>query len=255
VRETSDRTAALPRHDNVTRLQVAVEIACIAAAAALLLTHLVRLARAPELLRWWTPVFALTGALMADLGSGLIHWAADTWGSETMPVLGRRFLRPFRVHHVNPDDFLRREFADTNGDVSMVLLPCLVAALAIPLNRGWGHALTILVVAFCAVGLPTNQVHQWAHRPYPPRWVRRLQDRGIILSREEHRRHHVPPYVENYCIATGWCNAPLRRIHFFRRAERLVTRVTGLQPRDDESAFHDKVESWLGEPIGRNRAT
>jgi ubiquitin-conjugating enzyme E2 variant len=197
---------------------------------------------------------ALAGALTADFGSGVIHWLADTWGSETMPVLGRRFLHPFRVHHVNPDDFLRREFADTNGDVSMILTPCLAAALAIPLDRGWGHALAVFVVAFCVVGLPTNQVHQWAHRPQPPRWVRRLQDRGILLSREEHRRHHVAPYVENYCIATGWCNAVLRRLRFFRRMELLVTRLTGLRPREDDAAFQDQLEPWLLAPIGRKRA-
>ena len=220
-----------------------MEIACITASGLLLLTHLLRLAIAPEHMRWWTPLIAMTGALMADFGSGLIHWVADTWGSETMPVLGRRFLRPFRVHHVNPDDFLRRKFADTNGDVSMILLPCLAAAFAIPIDRGWGHAVTVFLVALCAVGLPTNQVHQWAHKPDPPRWVRWLQDRGIILSREQHSRHHFPPYVENYCIATGWCNGVLRRVRFFRRMERLVTWATGLRPRDDDAAFSARLES------------
>ena len=65
----------------------------------------------------------------ADFGSGLVHWAADTWGRDDLPVIGRRLLVPFRVHHVNPDDFLRRRFVDTNGDVAFLAVPVLLGAL------------------------------------------------------------------------------------------------------------------------------
>ena len=63
-------------------------------------------------LTWWIPLVIVAAGLAADLLSGLVHWGADTWGRETLPVLGRRFLRPFRVHHINPADFLRRDFID-----------------------------------------------------------------------------------------------------------------------------------------------
>jgi ubiquitin-conjugating enzyme E2 variant len=95
----------------------------------------------------------------------------------------------------------------------------------------------VALVAFCAVSLPTNQVHQWAHMTSPPRLVRRLQRAGLILSHEQHGRHHLEPYVENYCIATGWCNRCLTAIGLFSMLERTVTMVTGLQPRQDEQEF------------------
>jgi ubiquitin-conjugating enzyme E2 variant len=38
----------------------------------------------------------------------------------------------------------------------------------------------------------------------------------------------------NYCIATGWCNDVLTLAGFFPRLERVVTRLTGVVPRDDE---------------------
>ena len=41
----------------------------------------------------------------------------------------------------------------------------------------------------------------------------------------------------NYCIATGWCNAPLTAGDAFRRLQRVVTRWTGLVPRADDEAF------------------
>ena len=182
----------------------------------------------------------LTAALAADLASGLVHWTADTWFSETMPVLGRRFLRPFRVHHVNPDDFLRRDFIDCNGDVAMLNIPFLTVALMLPGSTiGWATSLALMT--FAIVSLPTNQVHQWAHMPSPPSLVQWLQRHGVILSTEAHGSHHRAPYVANYCIATGWCNRWLTAIEFFPVCERLITRVAGLQPRADEHTF---AERW-----------
>jgi ubiquitin-conjugating enzyme E2 variant len=71
----------------------------------------------------------------------------------------------------------------------------------------------------------------------PPLLVRYLQNFGIILSHSAHQRHHDPPWIANYCITTGWCNRPLQAIQFFRRFERLITHVTGLQARSDEHQF------------------
>jgi plasmanylethanolamine desaturase len=230
----------LPRHDDFSLVRRGVEAICIAAAVGLLAWHVVRLASF-DIVRWWLPLALLAGALAADFISGLVHWTADTWGSETMPVLGRRFVRPFRVHHVNPDDFLRRRFLDTNGDVAGIVATILLVGLALPLDQEWGRAAAVGLVAFCAVGLPTNQVHQWSHMARAPRFVRRLQAAGLILGRGDHLRHHRSPYAANYCIATGWCNGPLEAIGFFRRLERLVSRVTGARPRSDDCAFEAEV--------------
>ena len=69
---------------------------------------------------------------------------------------------------------------------------------------------------------------------------------GIILSPREHSRHHVAPFAQHYCIATGWCNRCLAAIDFFPRLERLITRLTGLEPRDDDSAFQASVAAQDG---------
>jgi ubiquitin-conjugating enzyme E2 variant len=235
----------LPRHDDFTGRRRCIEATCIATAVALLGWHLARLASTPGIIRWWLPFAAIGGALAADFVSGLIHWTADTWGSETMPVLGRRFVRPFRVHHVNPDDFLRRSFLDTNGDVAAIVAGFLTAGFLLPLDAAWGRVAAVMLVAFCVAGLPTNQIHQWAHMPRPPRLVRWLQDRRLVLGRPDHLRHHRAPYAAHYCIATGWLNRPLEAIGFFRRLEQFITRVTGLRPREDDEAFQVSVESGV----------
>jgi ubiquitin-conjugating enzyme E2 variant len=140
---------------------------------------------------------------------------------------------------VNPRDFLRRDFVDCNGDVAMLTCPILAAAWALPAGDEPGRLAVALLVGFAATALPTNQVHQWAHRPDPPALVARLQRARVILPRAEHARHHVPPHVSNYCIATGWCNRPLGALGLFPALERAISRLTGAEPRRDEREFAD----------------
>ena len=232
-------SASLPGHDAIVGLTRTVEICSLVAALALLAANLVHVFTAGLLLHWWAPLLVSAAAVGADFVSGLVHWTADTWFSETMPVLGRRFLRPFRVHHVNPEDFLRRDVIDCNGDVAMLNIPILVAALVMPVTTQSGAAVSLALATFAAAALPTNQVHQWAHMPVPPAPVQWLQRHGLILSGEDHAWHHREPYVTNYCIATGWCNRWLSAVNFFPVCERLVTRVLGLEPRADEKAFQN----------------
>jgi hypothetical protein len=234
-----EATTSLPAHDAIGWTTRALELAFLVGAGALVIANIAHAFTAGLFGQWWSPLVVVTAAVAADLVSGLVHWTADTWFSETMPVLGRRFLRPFRVHHVNPDDFLRRDAIDCNGDVAMLNVPILVAALMLP-DTTAGGAASLALFAFAVVSLPTNQVHQWAHMPSPPSLVRWLQGHGVILSIEDHARHHREPYVANYCIATGWCNRWLTAVDFFPRAERLVTRVAGLRPRMDEETFADR---------------
>ncbi len=239
---TSPHTAdPFPVHGQMSRLTRTIELSCMVMALGLVIWHVVRIAATDALGSWWSPIPIVLGMIGADLGSGLMHWAADTWGSETMPVLGHRFVRPFRVHHVNPDDLLGRDVIDTNGDVAMIEILFLLLAFWFPLTTPWGQAAALGLVAFCICGLPTNQVHQWAHMSAPPRLVRPLQAWGLILSRTAHQKHHAAPYVVNYCIATGWCNPLLTAGRFFPRMEALVSRITGLQPRGDDRSFAHRV--------------
>ena len=236
----------LPRHHNISLGQRALSAMSIAAASILLAWNLYRVCLAIDGFPWWLVPAAIAGAAGADLLTGIVHWAADTWGSESLPVIGPRLLHPFRVHHVNPDDFIRRRFIDTNGDVALLVIPFLVVVMRLPLDNETGTAVAVFLIAFCTVGLLANQLHQWAHVPKPPAIVRVLQTSRLILSRNMHANHHRAPYDANYCIATGWCNRPLAAIRFFRGLEWAITRLTGLHPRQDDAAFQSAVEESSG---------
>jgi ubiquitin-conjugating enzyme E2 variant len=231
----------LPAHYELSRFQSIFSAASIAAAAGFLAAVGFRLATEADLWRWWAPLAWLGGIVAADFGSGLIHWSADTWGRDDLPVIGHRLLVPFRVHHVNPDDFLRRRFIDTNGDVAFLTVPVLAGLLAVPLDVEMGAPFAVFACAFCGIGMMTNQIHQWAHMPSPPRMVRMLQHAGLILGHAEHAVHHDRPYDANYCIATGWCNRPLEALGFYRRLETAITRLTGALPRSDDRRFEHRL--------------
>ncbi len=212
----------------------AIALLSIIGAVVLIVAQALRLLSALGGMVWWVLPVLLLGMCVADLLSGIVHWAADSWGRATMPVLGKRLLHPFRVHHVNPADFLRRHWIDTNGDVATIVSAVLASAYAIPLQHAAGQSALLFVVAVASITLPTNQVHQWAHMRHPPRVIGWLQSGGVLLSHQQHARHHDPPYVTNYCIALGWCNGMLVKFRFFPRLERLITSLTGARPRADE---------------------
>jgi ubiquitin-conjugating enzyme E2 variant len=172
------------------------------------------------------PIACALGIVAAGLGSGLVPWAADTWGRDGLPILGPRLLVSFRVHHINPD-FLRRRFIDTNGEVAALSVVALLGLLAVPLDSAWGGPVAVAGCAFARIGMMTNQIHQWAHMSSPPRPVRVLQDCGLLQGREAHTRHHERPYDARYCLTTGWCNQPCDALGVFRRLEEIGTISAG----------------------------
>jgi ubiquitin-conjugating enzyme E2 variant len=170
---------------------------------------------------WIVGLAALAGYVAADLVSGLVHWAFDTWGSPDTPVLGRYFIGPFREHHRDPLSITRHGFIETNGNSCVAAAPILGIACLIPLGTGLGVFATTCLLVMSLGLFATNQFHKWAHLDDPGRIVVALQRWHLILPSEHHRVHHAAPHETNYCITTGWMNHILGA-RFFRRAERVV---------------------------------
>jgi ubiquitin-conjugating enzyme E2 variant len=181
-------------------------------------------------------VSAVVGFVAADLVSGVVHWLFDTWFSKTTPVLGPTFVTPFRVHHEDPLDITRHGFVATNGHNCLASVPVLALALLLPSGpeAPLASALLTFVLSLCLGVFGTNQFHKWSHQENVSPVIAWLQARGLILNRAHHDVHHTVPYARHYCITTGWLNRPLEAIGFFRGLERLITAVTGQQPRVDD---------------------
>nr|CAI5823014.1 unnamed protein product [Callosobruchus analis] len=191
-------------------------------------------------------VAAVCGIITADFASGLVHWAADTWGSVELPIIGKNFLRPFREHHIDPTSITRHDFIETNGDNFMVTIPFLTHMVwhfivwpkeEIQRNFSWTCYIFLLAI-FVAM---TNQIHKWSHTYFGlPAWVVFLQEYRIILPRRHHRIHHVAPHETYFCITTGWLNWPLEKLCFWSTLEVIIEALTGCKPRADDMKWAQK---------------
>jgi ubiquitin-conjugating enzyme E2 variant len=185
-----------------------------------------------ELVAGWgkAPPSALTvalalvgGYLAADLASGIVHFLADTIGSSSTPVLGRKFIAPFRTHHERPVEITEHDFLETNGDSCLVAAMVLLATvLGTHADRGGAEAAWALFgLVLAGMVVLTTQFHKWAHAARAPRFARWLQRAGLILPPEEHAGHHEPPFNRRYCITSGILNPLLDGTGILRACQRL----------------------------------
>lgn len=174
----------------------------------------------PEGGTWLALLAGFAGLCLADLISGLVHWSADTYGEPSTPIFGG-FVRTFREHHADPVDITRHDFIETNGDVCIFSSPVHFTLLCVVEDP---FALSCILGLF--VGSYTNsQIHKWAHSRRPPWLVRVFQNTRVLLSPAHHSRHHSGPHLTHYCITTGWLNALLDGVGFFRALERLLMKL------------------------------
>jgi len=157
-------------------------------------------------------LLVLTAAYAAaDLASGTVHHLLDNHGSPDTPVIGQKFVKPFRDHHVDPLAMTHGDFIAVNADNMLVTLPVVITAAV--LGDARNHPYLHLFALGLVVGVVlTNQIHKWAHLGEVPRTVRWLQHRGVILSPRHHAVHHSPPYDANYCITWGVVDVVLNRV-------------------------------------------
>jgi hypothetical protein len=174
--------------------------------------------------RWWLPLVTLLGLALADFISGLVHWAADTFGSARTPVFGN-FVSTFRVHHLDPEDITRHDPIEANADVFLFSAPVHLGLLLFVRDA---FVLWLLFGLFLA-SYPNSQIHKWAHLQQRPRWVTRLQQLRLLLSPHRHAHHHSGTHTTDYCITTGWLNPLLDATRFFRGLEWLLARF-GVEP-------------------------
>ena len=176
----------------------------------------------------------LTGFLAADFVSGFVHWAADTWGSTEMPVIGNALIRPFREHHVDQKEITRHDFIETNGNNCLISIPTIALCLWLPIHHWVGLFASAAMGSMVLWVMATNQFHKWSHLDAPRGAIAWLQRLHLILPPEHHSIHHTAPYADYYCITVGWLNPVLKWTGFFRGLERLISFTTGLVPREDD---------------------
>ena len=182
---------------------------------------------------FWLVFLAIPlGIAAGDFMSGMVHWAADTYGHDDTPLLGPSFIRAFRQHHVYPRDICAHNFVSVVGNTCIFAVPVLSLGLLLvwlgPV--AWWRAFAFFTIAvMTGVTVATNQFHKWAHQERVSRFVSWMQQMRLVLSPHHHQLHHSSPFNSNYCITNGWLNPALERIKFFRGLE-FALRGIGIRP-------------------------
>ena len=210
---------------------------------------------------WWgTALALLAGVYAADLVSGLLHWAFDTWFNENIGFV-RRMVLQVREHHIYPKRIFDIHFTHDAGTlswISLILTAPVVAWAIFGLGGGWrggvGSALAayaiLAVGAFSPLLVFMLETHKCGHRPRNPLAVRLLQRSGLLLSPAHHMRHHSANHDVNYCIVNGWADRTLGRLGLFRALEWLVAHLSGAVPQEND---HDWLRRFGRAVMGRGQ--
>lgn len=226
-----DLAAGYTRAQHVTNI---VGLIVFGALTAFCVFRLAQTAAASEL--GWLALATCLGIIGADFLTGVVHWGLDSWGRPDSWLMGKAFIRTFREHHLDEKAITRHGFVQTNGEQTLAGSPALGLLLMTTPNLDTELSrfvyTTMLNVIFWSIA--ANQLHKWAHQDVAPPVVEWLMRKRLIIGRERHRVHHTAPYTAYYCMVTGWMNEPLHRLRFFRGLERIVHKVTGALPREDD---------------------
>jgi hypothetical protein len=168
----------------------------------------------------------LASWLLADLGSGVLHWSVDNYGNGKTPVMGN-IIAAFQGHHATPWTITEREFCN---NVYKLCIPFGVVPMTM-INLISGPAVTMFFTFFCVTEILSQEFHKWSHmtKKHVPEWVNWLQNTGITIGRKPHALHHLAPYDGKYCIISGVWNKPLDELGFFRWMEHMVYKMNGAE--------------------------
>jgi ubiquitin-conjugating enzyme E2 variant len=176
----------------------------------------------------------LIGYFLADVASGLVHWATDTWFSERQ--FGR-LIAIAREHHTHPSHILGYRFLEnaTLGSAPSALFIGPLALLIAFLPRSkFLYAIMIVFFLISLTLLFGTSLHNIGHRKAKSFVVKVAQKMRLVITPAYHHVHHSGDQTTRYCTVNGWANPLLDRIGFWRGLERLISRITGAVPREDD---------------------
>jgi ubiquitin-conjugating enzyme E2 variant len=178
------------------------------------------------------PVVILGALFVADLVSGVVHWATDTWFDE---VVYTRVISIAREHHIHPHHIVGYGFRDyvaySSWPILISLAPVglLLTLLPHPGAFVFDCIVVCLVVSICMFF--GTHAHRLGHRRSRWRVVRLLQRCRFLITTRHHGVHHRDNHDVRYCVINGWANHVCDAIGVWRGLEWLVHRLTGAVPR------------------------
>ena len=166
--------------------------------------------------------------VLIDLVSGIVHWAEDTFASESTPIIGKWIVVPNVIHHKNATAFVSNSWTESSWDL-------LVVGIVVVL-MGWAYGFLIWYVwLFVLLGVNANQIHKWNHMRIAevPALIHALQWLRLIQRPTDHAAHHRGQKNRAYCLITPFLNPVLDRVGFWRALEKVTVPIFTAPRRED----------------------
>ena len=193
---------------------------------------------------WLIPTTFLA-LFLADLISGVVHWGTDTWFDER---LSERVVSIAREHHLHPHHIVGygvRDYLAYSAWPSLIMLGPIGVPLSLLVTPSpvVFHLMWIVFVVSACMILGTY-AHRLGHKRSDWAIVRFLQRIHFLIDVRHHNVHHRDNHDVQYCVINGWANVVCDRIGFWRWLERVVHRLTGAVPRENDYAWFARYQPY-----------
>jgi hypothetical protein len=152
--------------------------------------------------------------VIADLITGFFHWLEDAYATKDWPFgIGQHNIE----HHKQPGLMGRMGTFFTRN-----LVPVIMALTISPILIFCGVDIywVLWIALFTSMG---NEVHAWNHRATNNILITYLQEAAIVQTKQQHARHHKPPYNKCYCVLSNLCNPILDYLEVWSKLEHIIS--------------------------------
>jgi hypothetical protein len=147
----------------------------------------------------------LYGWVAIDFLSGLLHMALDHIHPQEQTKWYQRLAYGFQQHHTHPHLIVTDPFWFQNREAH--ILGLMVLAASFLTENSYGIVTSAFFASFA------NFIHACSHGKHSDSGiVKMLQNTSVILSPENHRKHHSNNHEYNFCVISGITNPVLNKM-------------------------------------------
>jgi len=184
---------------------------------------------------------------LVDATVQIIHKSLDSFLSEKNYFFGPA-VRDFRKHHEYPNNLNPVGYFGQVSPFAVLFAPLFAGATVANASLNIPPEVNAGILVFLISAIYANETHRQAHLKDPAAWARVLQKINVIVRREDHRLHHLPPFNGNYSGLSGWAEPMARRLDLWRRMDLAFWRFFERMPHNwaqDPKSIPDEVVQQL----------
>lgn len=186
----------------------------------------------------------IIGFVLADIGSGIIHWFEDTYFDYCIdiPIISD-ISKDNELHHYFPRTIIAYSYLENSK--YLLILSIIFFTIIFVINKSILFKYSYLFISFFLFASFANALHKHSHmreceNPYI---ITLLQKTGVLCSHNHHSLHHE--HVDTkYCVISEYTNYVLDTVYFWRVVEYIIFIITGIEPNrkpkyDDYHSIHN----------------